>query len=212
MSLTGSFFITGTDTEIGKTWVSCRLLEQAAAEGKSSYGLKPLAAGAEEVDGKWCNEDALALTAASSMKLDYDMVNPVLLKSATAPHIAAQQEGKRLQSSRLAGYVKGTMMSRKADLVLVEGAGGWLVPLNDRETMQHLALELDLPVLLVVGMKLGCINHALLSAQVIKASGAKFAGWVANDLGQPMLNLAQNVRTLDAMMPGPRLRLPGQTL
>jgi len=212
MALTGSYFITGTDTEIGKTRVSCRLLEQAAAEGKSSIGLKPLAAGAEQIDGKWRNEDAVALMAASSLKLDYDLVNPVLLKAATAPHIAAQQEGKRLMASRLAGYVKGTLMSHKADLVLVEGAGGWLVPLNDRETMQELAVELNLPVMLVVGMKLGCINHALLSAKVIRESGARLAGWVANDLGNPMLNLEQNVRTLDAMMPVPRLRLPGQSL
>ena len=205
--LTGTFFVTGTDTEVGKTWVSCRLLEAAVRAGHTAYGLKPIAAGAEDTGDGLRNEDATALMASASETLDYDLVNPVALRAAIAPHIAAADEKRLVTASRLAGYVKGALMSRRADLVLVEGAGGWLVPLNDRETMADLAKELDVPVILVVGMRLGCINHALLSVGAIRAAGLKLAGWVANDLGNPMPRLAENIATLEHFIDAPRIPL-----
>lgn len=203
----GKYFITGTDTEIGKTWVGCRLLELANKGGKRCYGLKPLAAGADETEHGLQNEDAVALMAASNVALDYDTVNPMLLTSPIAPHIAAHDEGKLLSSNRLAAYAKGAMMTNSADFIVVEGAGGWLVPLNERETMADFAKELELPVILVVGMKLGCINHALLTVEAIKASGLTLAAWVANDLGDPMPRLAENIATLEHDIPAPRIKL-----
>lgn len=203
--LTGKYFVTGTDTEVGKTWVACRLLAQAREAGLSCLGLKPVAAGAENIDGQWRNEDALQLMAASSIALPYDQVNPVLLREPMAPHLAARHEQRLLSVSRIAGYVRGVMM-QKQDLLLVEGAGGWRVPLNDRETLADLARELSLPVILVVGMRLGCLNHAVLSAEAIQRDGLRLAGWVANSLpGTPMTALEENIATLEQWLPAPRL-------
>lgn len=203
--LKGKYFVTGTDTEVGKTWVSCRLLEEAAQAGLSCYGLKPVAAGCEDTDQGRRNEDALALMASASVKLPYEQVNPVALMEPIAPHLAAKREQRSVRVSQLEGYIRGAMMSQRADLILVEGAGGWRVPLNDGEMLTELALRLQLPVILVVGMRLGCISHALLTAESIVRDGCRLAGWVANDLGQPMPLLQENIDTLDALMPVPRL-------
>ncbi|MBZ2189320.1 dethiobiotin synthase [Alcanivorax sp. JB21] len=212
----GRFFITGTDTGVGKTWVASRLLERASAAGLRTLGLKPVAAGADDMPSPCgthtgpTNEDARELMQAASIKLPYDQINPVLLQAPMAPHLAAEQEGKRLSVARLAGYVRGALLSEQArepDLLLVEGAGGWLVPLNDRETLADLAKELELPVILVVGMRLGCLNHALLSAEVIRASGLRLAGWVANRLpGEPMPAVEENEATLTQWLRAPRIR------
>ncbi|HAI24084.1 MAG: dethiobiotin synthase [Pseudomonadota bacterium] len=199
--LKGVFFITGTDTEVGKTWVSCRLLERAREAGLSCYGLKPIAAGCEETADGLRNEDALNLMAASSLTLPYELVNPVALKAAIAPHIAARQEGRRISLSQLAGYVRGALSSHPADLVLVEGAGGWRVPLNDREMLSALAVELNLPVIQVVGMKLGCISHALLTAEAIQADGLRYTGTVANCFGEMDVR-EENLITLRQHLPG----------
>ena len=199
--LKGVFFITGTDTEVGKTWVSCRLLERAREAGLSCYGLKPIAAGCEETADGLRNEDALNLMAASSLTLPYELVNPVALKAAIAPHIAARQEGRRISLSQLAGYVRGALSSHPADLVLVEGAGGWRVPLNDREMLSALAVELNLPVIQVVGMKLGCISHALLTAEAIQADGLRYTGTVANCFGDMDVR-EENLITLRQHLPG----------
>ena len=199
--LKGVFFITGTDTEVGKTWVSCRLLERAREAGLSCYGLKPIAAGCEETADGLRNEDALNLMAASSLTLPYELVNPVALKAAIAPHIAARQEGRRISLSQLAGYVRGALSSHPADLVLVEGAGGWRVPLNDREMLSALAVELNLPVIQVVGMKLGCISHALLTAEAIQADGLRYTGTVANCFGEMDVR-EENLIALRQHLPG----------
>ena len=200
-ALKGVFFVTGTDTEVGKTWVSCRLLERAREAGLSCYGLKPVAAGCEETAEGWRNDDALQLMAASSVTLPYELVNPVALKAPVAPHIAAQQEGKAVTLARLAGYVRGALSAHKADLILIEGAGGWRVPLNDREMLSGLAAELELPVIQVVGMKLGCINHALLTAEAIKKDGLRYAGQNANCFGS-MAVQEENLLTLRQHLPG----------
>ena len=200
-ALKGIFFVTGTDTEVGKTWVSCRLLERAREAGLSCYGLKPIAAGCEATADGWQNEDALQLMAASSVKLPYETVNPVALKAAIAPHIAAQQEGKVVTLARLAGYVRGALNAHKADLILIEGAGGWRVPLNDREMLSGLAKELALPVIQVVGMKLGCISHALLTAEAIEKDGLQYAGTMANCFGDMDVR-EENLLTLRQHLPG----------
>jgi dethiobiotin synthetase len=199
--LKGVFFITGTDTEVGKTWVSCRLLERAREAGLSCYGLKPIAAGCEDTADGLRNEDALNLMASSSLSLPYELVNPVALKAAIAPHIAARQEGRRISLSQLAGYVRGALSSHPADLVLVEGAGGWRVPLNDQEMLSALAVELNLPVIQVVGMKLGCISHALLTAEAIQADGLRYTGTVANCFGEMDVR-EENLITLRQHLPG----------
>lgn len=205
--LKGTFFVTGTDTDIGKTWVSCRMLENATDNGLSCYGLKPVAAGCEKTEQGWHNEDALALMQSASEKLSYEMVNPVALKEPMAPHLAAKLDGRTVRLSQLEGYVRGALMSRRADLVLIEAAGGWRVPLNNTEMLSGLAVRMKLPVILVVGMRLGCVSHALLSAEAICADGCHLAGWIANDLGRPMLALEENISTLEQLMPAPRLTI-----
>jgi dethiobiotin synthetase len=203
----GTFFVTGTDTDAGKTWACCRLLEQAQANNLSCYGLKPVAAGCEDTDEGLRNDDALHLIAASSIKLPYELVNPVALTAAIAPHIAAADEQRKLSAEQLVGYLRGTLMSHKADLILIEGAGGWRVPLNNREALSRLPQLMNLPVILVVGMKLGCINHALLTMEAIQRDGLKLHGWIANDLGNPMHRLDDNVATLEALIPAARITL-----
>lgn len=205
--LSGRYFLTGTDTDAGKTWVACELLRQARDAGLATLGLKPVAAGAEQVTGEWRNEDALRLMAVSSVPLPYEQVNPVLLREAMAPHLAARREQRTLTATRIAGYVRGAMAA-KPDLLLVEGAGGWRVPLNDRETMADLALALRLPVILVVGMRLGCLNHALLTAEAITRDGLPLAGWVANAVpGTDMAAVEDNIATLEQWLPAPRISL-----
>ena len=196
-----TFFITGTDTEVGKTAISCALLAAAAARGLRTAAVKPVAAGCDS-DGR--NEDALQLLAVMTEQLDYEQVNPVALAEPIAPHIAAEREGRRLQAGRLAGLCRGVMLGG-AELVLVEGAGGWRVPLGPRETLADLAVQLQAEVVLVVGMRLGCINHALLTAEAIRRDGLTLAGWVANEPGERMACYEENLDTLRAMLPAPLL-------
>lgn len=200
-ALRGRYFVTGTNTNVGKTWVSVRLLETAREAGLSCYGLKPIAAGSEDTPEGLRNEDAEALLEAASIKLDYELVNPVAFREPVAPHILAQRQGMNLTAERLAGYIDGALMTQKADLVLVEGAGGWYVPINDRETLADLARRLELPVILVVGMELGCLNHALLTAEAIRHEGLELAGWIANFLHGDMNAGEENFQTLEAMLP-----------
>lgn len=204
MAKAARFFVTGTDTDAGKTLVASGLLAAAAAAGLRTLALKPVAAGAEVHDGELRNDDALQLMAAMSETLSYAQVNPLVFEPAIAPHIAAEQAGRRLTADQLAGYCRGSMM-RPADFMLVEGAGGWRVPLNHRETLADLAVALNLPVILVVGMKLGCINHALLTAEAVRADGLPLAGWVANRVDPEMACFDENLATLQAMLPAPCL-------
>ncbi|MCW8886260.1 MAG: dethiobiotin synthase, partial [Motiliproteus sp.] len=174
-----SYFVTGTDTDAGKTLVAAALLEAAKQQGARTIGLKPIAAGAIETEQGRCNDDALLLQEYSTEKLPYQQVNPVLFEEAIAPHIAADREGKRITAERLVGFCRGVMMQPK-DLLIIEGAGGWRVPLNSHENLSELPKALQTPVILVVGMRLGCLNHALLTAEAIAADGLPLAGWVAN--------------------------------
>lgn len=174
-----TFFVTGTDTGVGKTMVSAAILEAAKAAGKRTLGMKPIASGCENTPEGLRNEDALALQHAATETIAYDLVNPVALAPAIAPHVAAAQAGRTISADRLVGFCRGMQM-RPADLLLIEGAGGWRVPLNDRETYSAVPRELGMPVILVVALKLGCINQALLTAEAIRNDGLVLAGWVAN--------------------------------
>lgn len=201
------FFITGTDTGVGKTFAACQLLHAAQQRGLRTLGLKPLAAGAEKMDGEWRNEDALLLQEAATVKLPYASINPFCFELAAAPHLAAKKNGAILSAKIIAQNVRKVLDESEFDYCVIEGAGGWRVPLNDTETMADVVKLLQIPVILVVGMKLGCINHALLTAEVIKADGFALHGWVANDLGNPMPLLEENIATLERLLPAPRICL-----
>lgn len=202
--MSAKFFIAGTDTDVGKTVIACGLLEAANRRGLSTAAIKPIAAGCEQTPEGLRNSDAIALQAAMSLTLPYEQINPVALQPAIAPHLAAQQLGKRLQASRLAGFCQGILMQR-ADFTLVEGAGGWRVPLNDTEMLSELPRQLQLPVILVVGMRLGCINHAVLTAEAVSRDGLPLAGWVANRVDAAMPFYEENLATLSSLLAGPCL-------
>ena len=174
-----TYFITGTDTDSGKTVVAAGILSLAARHGLRTLAMKPLASGCHATSEGLRNADALHLQSAMTESMHYDALNPVALEPAIAPHVAAAEAGRQVSANRLAGFCRGAM-TRPCDLLLVEGAGGWRVPLNERETWSDLVRELDLPVVLVVGLKLGCINHALLSTEAVRQDGLRLAGWVAN--------------------------------
>lgn len=196
-------FITGTDTEVGKTFFTVALIHALQNAGKSVMAYKPVAAGCELIDGRWSNEDARAIIQALNAKVDYQTVNPVALKSPIAPHIAAQQESIELNVEHL--QAKVNLAVQDVDFLLVEGAGGWLVPLNKHQTFADYAQAEQLDVILVVGLKLGCINHALLTEQAIKNSGLNLIGWVANHVDPNMLEQQANIETLTQSLNCPLL-------
>ena len=193
--------VTGTDTEIGKTLVSAALLHGFAGLGLRAAAMKPIAAGAFERDGEWHNEDADQLDAAANVALPPSIRTPFLLKEAAAPHIAAARENVSLDIARIVDAHKFAV--QQADVVVVEGVGGFRVPLTDVHDTADLAFALNLPVVLVVGMRLGCISHALLSAEAIAARGLHLVGWVANQIDPAMLFPAENIEAI-------RLRLDSQ--
>lgn len=175
-----TYFLTGTDTDVGKTMVSAALLQAANAAGKCSAGYKPVASGSEWIDGELHNRDALILQRYSSLAPDYTTVNPLTFEQATSPHIASQREGHPIEPSVLSSGL--VHLQEQADWIVVEGAGGWFTPLSDTLQYSDWVIEQQLPVILVVGMKLGCINHALLTQAAIKQAGLPLVGWVANSL------------------------------
>jgi dethiobiotin synthetase len=200
-----SYFITGTDTGVGKTLVSCALLHAFAAQGKQVAGFKPVASGCDEHEH---NDDAKALRAASGVPVTYGQVNPYCFRHAIAPHLAARHSGVRIELSRiLTSYHE---LSAQTDEVIVEGVGGFLVPLNDKQNSADLARELDLPVILVVGMRLGCLNHALLTLKAITDNQLECAGWVANVLDENMPALQENIETLRDYISAPLLGIVPQ--
>ncbi len=198
-----AFFITGTDTDAGKTLVTTGLLVAAKNLGLSTAALKPVAAGCEQTADGLRNSDALQLQAVMTKQFVYEQINPIALQAAIAPHIAAQQEKRSLSSDRLTGFCRSVL--NQADITLVEGAGGWRVPINPRETMADLAKNLQLPVILVVGMRLGCLNHALLTFEAIVRDGLQVVGWVANCIDGDMPVLAENIDSLRVRLPVPCL-------
>jgi dethiobiotin synthetase len=210
MSTKPGWFVTGTDTEIGKTLVSCTLLYALARQGLRAAGMKPVAAGAQLLDGAWHNEDADLLADAASVALPPELTTPYLLHDAAAPHIAAAQEGIRIDIAHIRQCYE--RVADAADAVVVEGIGGFRVPLSDSQDTADLAQQLALPVILVVGLRLGCLNHALLTADAIAARGLTLAGWVGNVVDLGMRHGMANLDALAARLPAPMLgtipRLP----
>jgi len=198
-----AFFITGTDTNVGKTLIAAGLLIAAKNKGLTTAVLKPVAAGCEKTEEGLRNADALLLQSVITQPLDYDQINPYALVAAIAPHIAAQQEKRSLSVDRLSGFCRGVLSS--ADFTLLEGAGGWRVPINARETLADLAKNLQLPVIIVVGIRLGCINHALLTFEAIVRDGVPVAGWIANCVDANMPALQENIDSVRARLPVPCL-------
>lgn len=195
-----SFFVTGTDTGVGKTLIASGLLVAAGKKGYRAAGIKPVAAGSEFRDGRWVNADALALTAASTLKLDYELVNPVALRPPIAPHLAANDAGIELSIEALVRHFE-RIREHRPDLLVVEGVGGWLVPINASQTLADLCVALRMPVILVVGLRLGCLNHALLTADAIERAGAELTGWVANRIDPVMAAVDENLKFLNDRLP-----------
>jgi dethiobiotin synthetase len=196
------FFVTGTDTGVGKSLVSASLLSAAREHGLTTAAVKPVASGCSATPQGLRNDDALLLQQYCSPALLYEQINPIALEPAIAPHLAAEAAGVRLSAERLAGFCRAVMMQRAA-LTIIEGAGGWRVPLSSHQTLADVPRLLNIPVLLVVGIRLGCINHALLSAEAIRADGLHLAGWVANELEPDMPAAEENVATIAALIGAP---------
>jgi dethiobiotin synthetase len=203
MNRPAGYFITGTDTGIGKTVVTLGLMRWLQDQGLRVAAMKPVASGCERTPLGLRNADALQLQTQASMPLDYAEVNPYAFEPPIAPHIAAGQAGVRIDLDIIQQGVR--QLAGCSDVVCVEGVGGWLVPLNDRETLADLAAGLGLGVVLVVGMRLGCLNHALLTARAIEASGAPLAGWVANGLPPVPDYLEENINTIKSKISAPLL-------
>ncbi|MCI8208289.1 dethiobiotin synthetase [Pseudomonas sp. S25] len=203
-----AYFIAGTDTDVGKTTIAAGLLQAARSSGLSTLAGKPVASGCAVGPDGLRNPDALALMAESSVKLGYDEVNPFAFEPAIAPHLAAREAGVALTVQALLGPMR-LLLARNADFTLIEGAGGWRVPLADQANLSDLAIGLQLPVILVVGVRLGCISHALLTAEAIAADGLQLAGWVANIIDPKTSRLEENLATLAERLPAPCLgRVP----
>lgn len=202
--MTAAFFITGTDTEVGKTTIAAGLLHAARRAGLSTAAAKPVASGCERTGRGLRNSDALALLDECTLPLRYDQVNPFAFEPAIAPHLAAREAGVALTVAALLEPVQH-VLALHAQFSLVEGAGGWRVPLGGRETLSDLAVALGLPIILVVGVRLGCINHALLSAEAIERDGLRLAGWVANIVDPTTSRLDENLQTLSDRLSAPCL-------
>ena len=197
------YFVTGTDTGVGKTLISCALLHAFAQSGKSVAGMKPVVAGCEPSQPGVVYGDVEALQTASTVTIPPELINPYALREPIAPHIAAQRANLRLD---LAQIVRAYLaLQPLAEIVIVEGAGGFKVPLTDEEDTADLVQRLNLPVIMVVGMRLGCLNHALLTAQAIQSQGLQLAGWVANRIDPAMAVFDENVQTLEKRLAAPLL-------
>jgi len=194
-------FITGTDTGIGKTRVAGALIRHLVAKGHRVAGMKPVASGCENTNAGLRNDDALSLITASNVKLPYETVNPFAYEPAIAPHIAAREAGQLIDINRISDLAK----SIEADYLIIEGVGGWCVPLGENIMLGELAMATADEVIIVVGLRLGCINHALLTAGRILKDGMKLKGWIANHVDPRMHVQSENIATLQALMPCPML-------
>lgn len=198
-----SCFVTGTDTEIGKTLITSALLHALGQAGVRAAGMKPLAAGAELRDGVWHNEDVDAIAVAAPLKLPRELTTPYLLHTPAAPHIAATLDGVTIEPQHILDCY--AQVCAQAQAVVVEGVGGFRVPLTENYDTADLARDLALPVLLVVGLRLGCISQALLTAEAIAARGLSLIGWVANTVDPAMGHMAANIEAIAARIQAPLL-------
>lgn len=170
-----SYFVTGTDTNVGKTWATVALMSYFKKQNLSVVGMKPVASGCEKINDKWQNDDALTIQKNSSIPLNYSLINPYAYELAISPHLAGRENPVNLETI----FTHFQTLQNLADVVIVEGAGGWYAPLNEHETIADLAKNLNIPIILVVSIKLGCINHALLTFDAIKNASLNCAGWIA---------------------------------
>ncbi|MEO7773753.1 MAG: dethiobiotin synthase [Steroidobacteraceae bacterium] len=203
MSDPRSLFIAGTDTGVGKTRVAARLIRNYVAQGARVSGMKPVAAGAEPGPDGLRNDDALALQAAGNIAIPYALLNPYCLSLATSPHLAARAADVSIEPGRV--FEAYARITGFADVVVVEGAGGWLAPISPSQSMADIAIALGLPVVLVVGMRLGCLSHALLTAAAIQTTGLSLAGWYANQIDPAFEPMADYLDSLQQRLPAPRL-------
>ena len=199
-----AYFITGTDTDAGKTTITAGLLYAAKQQQCSTLAMKPVASGCEMTAEGLRNSDALALIAQSTLRLPYPQINPYAFAPAIAPHIAAHEAGVELRVTDLYQAAQ-VILQEQADFTLIEGAGGWRVPISATEYLSDFAVALNLPVILVVGVKLGCINHALLTVEAIRNDGLELAGWVANVIDPDCARLAENIEFLKQHISAPCL-------
>lgn len=197
------FFVTGTDTGIGKTWVGCGLIAALRKRGHTVIGMKPVASGCRRSAEGLRNEDALHLQRVSSLNLPYEFINPYAFEPPIAPHIAAQEAGVDISFAHILDRVHE--LAPLVDHLLIEGVGGWRVPLGREGDVGSLASALELPVVLVVGVRLGCLNHAFLSAEAIAADGLPLVGWVANLIDPQTERLVENLETLRGGIAAPCL-------
>ena len=195
------YFITGTDTNVGKTWATIALMHYFKSQGKSVVGMKPVASGCLMQDGQLKNEDALLIQENASLPIDYDLINPYAYELPVSPHIAGVNNPVKLDLL----VAKFELLKTLADIVVVEGAGGWYSPLNEREDNSDLAKALALPVIMVVAIRLGCINHARLTYQAIMQSGVTCAGWIAVCTDPELLSRDENILTLKNALDVPLL-------
>lgn len=203
MNLPKQFFIAGTDTDVGKTYVSVELIRSLVNKGERVAVMKPVAAGCERVQGEMKNGDALALMEASNLQQSYSEVNPFAYEQPVSPHIAAKISGSAIDLDLV--FDTFQKIKGRSDSVLVEGAGGWLTPISESQSMADIAKKLDVPVILVVGIKLGCLNHAQLTARAIIEAGLPLAGWIANELDPEMPYLKDNLELLEHQIEAPLL-------
>ncbi|HZP65512.1 MAG TPA: dethiobiotin synthase [Rudaea sp.] len=201
--MTGAVFMTGTDTGVGKTFVSACLVQALNERGWRAAGMKPVASGCEQTPAGLRNEDALALAAASAGNPDYALVNPYALREPVAPHLAASSDGIEIAIEPIRAAFD--TLRTNVQVLIVEGVGGWAVPLSPTLMQADLVRALGLPVILVVGLRLGCINHALLSARTIAADGCRLVGWIANRIDPAMARVDENLKTLEERIPAPCL-------
>jgi len=201
-----SYLVIGTDTNVGKTYVACALVRHFANLGKKTVGMKPVASGCEfNAHNELLNGDVVALNAASNVKAPLDLINPYRFMPAIAPHIAAQQANVLMDLN----YIESAYLQLRklADVVVVEGVGGFFVPLNQTETLADLAERLNIPIIMVVGIRLGCINHALLTVEAIKIRRLSLAGWIANEIDPKMNMFQENFESLELRISAPCLGL-----
>jgi dethiobiotin synthetase len=198
-ALRRGIFVTGTDTGVGKTLVSTALMRALKSRGMKVAGMKPVASGSQPTPEGLRNEDALALMREQSVPFPYELVNPFAFAPAIAPHIAAARAGIAIDQKKIVAAFE--LLQARADKVIVEGAGGWHAPISDAAGMQELALAINIPVLLVVGLRLGCLNHALLTTRAIESSGLPMCGWIANRIDSTFAHWEENVETLKYRLP-----------
>lgn len=197
------FFIAGTDTGIGKTCVTVALMEELKKQGYKVAGMKPIASGAVRKNGSLRNEDAELIQQACSQLIDYELINPVVFELPVSPHIAARQMKQAIDLREIESCYQ--QLASNNDLVVVEGVGGWRVPISGEQSMADLAKKLGLPVILVVGFRLGCLNHAILTAEAIRADGLSLFGWVSNRLEEAYLFSEESLETLKKTIESPYL-------